>query len=81
MVEVSAMVMTAVLASISMPGWIISPMTVPSMGATALQLSRFFWAVSRVLRASSRLCWTVKISLSLSSPSMRTSTWPAATCR
>ena len=80
-VEVSEMVTTVVLAGISSPGWMVRPITVPSMGALALQLARFSSAVFSYSRAVSRFCWMVNIWLSLSSPSMRTSTWPGVTCR
>ena len=73
-VEVSEMVTRVVLASSSWPWVTDRPMTWPEMGATALQLSRFFWAVSSFFWASARACWAVKISVSLSSPSIRTST-------
>ena len=79
--EVSEMVTTAVFAAISSPGWMVRPITMPSMGALALQLARFSSAVFSSSRAVSRFCWMVKSWLSLSSPSMRTSTWPGATCR
>ena len=80
-VLVSEMVTRVVLACSSIPGVTERPMTLPSMGATALQLARFFSACSRVFRASSRLCSMEKISFSLSWPSMRTSTWPPLTLR
>ena len=73
-VEVSEMVTKVLLAWSSWPGVTDRPMTWPEMGATALQLSRFFWAVSSRFWASSRFCRAVKISVSLSSPSIRTST-------
>ena len=60
MTEVSEMVTTVVLAAISSPGRMVRPMTMPSMGAVALQLARFFSAVSSSARAASKLCWMVK---------------------
>ena len=50
------MVTTVVLAAISSPGWMVNPITMPSMGAVALQLARFFSAASRSALAVSRLC-------------------------
>ncbi len=55
--EVSEIVTTVVLAAISSPGFMVNPMTLPAMEATAEQFARFFSAVSRVFCASSRLCW------------------------
>ena len=75
------MVTTEVLAAISSPGFMVRPMILPPMEDTAEQFARFFSAVSSPFWASSRLCWAEKISASLSSPSTRTKTCPAATWR